>query len=67
MNKYTQKNGMEIEEGRLYLTVVGDLVRVETINLNENKLICKNITDSCKSHHRLDAAIKDNKFTILKF
>jgi len=62
MNEFTQNNGMVIKEGRNYTSHVGDLVKVLKIDTDQNQLVCYNISDQCKSWHRLDAAIKDNKF-----
>ena len=62
MNELTQENGMVIKEGRTYTSHVGDLVKVLKIDTEKNQLICYNISDQCKSWHRADAAIKDNKF-----
>ena len=59
---FTQKNGMEIKEGGTYRSVVGDLVRVLQIDQENNRVKCYNISDSCHSWHRIDSAIKDNKF-----
>lgn len=61
-NTFIQKNGMEIEEGKIYRSLVGDLVKVISINHERNELHCYNISESCNSWHRISAAIKDNKF-----
>lgn len=60
-NEFTQENGMTIKEGQAYRTLVGDLVKVEKIDVEKNQLIVYNISDQCRSWHRVDAAIKDNK------
>ena len=62
MNEFTQENGMLIKEGKNYTSHVGDLVKVLKIDTKKNQLVCYNISDQCKSWHRVDAAIKDNKF-----
>ena len=60
-NEFTQENGMTIKEGKNYRTLVGDLVKVKTINVEKNELVVYNISDQCTSWHRIDAAIRDNK------
>jgi len=65
--EFTQKNGMIIKEGKLYLSVVKELIKIEKIDQEKNSLICYNISLSCRSWHRLDAAIKDNKFILEKY
>ena len=59
---FTQKNGMQILEGKTYRSVVGDLVKVLKIDMEQNQMKCYNISISCNSWHRIDSAIKDNKF-----
>jgi len=59
---FIQKNGMQINENEIYRSVVGDLVKILKIDLKENRLHCYNISNSCNSWHRIDSAIKDNKF-----
>lgn len=61
-NSFTQENGMLIEEGNLYRSAVGDLVKVTTIDTVINSLKVYNISESCRTWCRIDAAIKDNKF-----
>ena len=61
-NTFVQENGLEIEENKNYLTLVGDLVKVIKIDLNRDQVHCYNISDSCNSWHRISSAIKDNKF-----
>ena len=60
-NEFTQNNGMTIKEGKNYRTLVGDLVKVMKIDVENNQLVVYNISDQCRSWHRIDAAIKDNK------
>ena len=60
-NKFTQENGMVIQENKNYRTLVGDLVKVMKIDVAKNELVVYNISDQCRSWHRVDAAIKDNK------
>ena len=57
-----QQNGLKIEEGKTYRSAVGDLVRVDIIDLKINTMKCYNISESSNAWHRIDAAIKDNKF-----
>ena len=59
---FTQQNGIEIKEGNTYRSVVGDLVRITKIDLEKNSVRCYNVSESCSSWHRIDSAIKDNKF-----
>lgn len=61
-NKFVQQNGIVVEEGKIYLSVAKDLVRVEKIDHENNRMTCTNISESCKSFHRIDSAIKDSKF-----
>jgi len=61
-NEFTQNNGITIKEGRNYTSHVGDLVKVMKIEVDKNTLICYNISEHCKSWHRIDSAITDNKF-----
>jgi len=61
-NTFTQKNGMTIEVGHIYRTVVGELVRVDVIDLDRMEVKVFNISISGNSFHRIDSAIKDNKF-----
>ena len=60
--EFTQENGMVIKENKNYRSVVGDLVKVMKIDVEKNQMICYNISDQAKAWHRIDAAIKDNKF-----
>jgi hypothetical protein len=59
---FTQKNGLEIKEGKTYRSHVGDLVKILNIDKEANQMKVYNISDSCHSWHRIDSAIKDNKF-----
>jgi len=61
-NTFVQENGMVIEEGKRYRSLVRDLVWVKEINLEKNEMHCYNISESCNSWHRISSAIKDNKF-----
>lgn len=61
-NTFVQENGMVIEEGKKYRSLVRDLVWVKEINLEKNEMHCYNISESCNSWHRISSAIKDNKF-----
>jgi len=65
--EFTQKNGLVIKENKLYLSVVGDLIKVQQIDKINNRLKCFNVSESCTSYHRIDTAIKDNKFTSEKY
>lgn len=58
----TQENGFVVKEGVTYRSHVGDLVKVLDINEKTNTVRVYNISDSCTSWHRIDSAIKDNKF-----
>lgn len=58
-----QRNGMEIHEGKTYRSHVGDLVKIIKIDKESNQMKVYNISESCHVWHRVDAAIKDNKFT----
>ena len=59
---FTQENGFVVNEGTNYRSYVGDLVKVLKIDLANNTVKIYNISDSCHSWHRIDSAIKDNKF-----
>lgn len=61
--KFTQKNDLVIEEGKVYTSIVGDMVKVEKIDIPENRMVCYNLSEKCRSWHRIDAAITDNKFS----
>jgi len=61
-NMFTQNNGLQIKEGKIYRSHVGDLVKVLEIDLEKKQMKCYNISDSANAWHRVDAAIKDNKF-----
>jgi len=61
-NQFTQNNGMVISENKNYRSVVGDLVKVLKIDVGTNTMICFNLSDQAKAWHRIDAAIKDDKF-----
>jgi len=61
-NEFTQDNEMVIKERKTYRSHVGDLVKVLKIDTESNVLKVYNISDSCHSWHRIDSAIKDNKF-----
>ncbi|HPI81971.1 MAG TPA: hypothetical protein PK122_01950 [Candidatus Paceibacterota bacterium] len=61
-NTFVQENGMKIEEGKKYRSLVGDLILVKEINVEKNEMKCYNISESCNSWHRISSAIKDNKF-----
>lgn len=63
-NTFIQNNGMEIKEGKIYRSHVGDLVKILKIDLKKNSVKVYNISDSANSWHRIDAAIKDNKFKV---
>lgn len=58
----TQKNGLEIKEGKTYRSHVGDLVKILNIDNSSNQMKVYNISESCHTWHRIDSAIKDNKF-----
>jgi hypothetical protein len=64
---FKQINGLEIKEGALYLSIVGDLIKITKINKHQNQLVCFNVSESCTSYHRIDSAIKDNKFVSKKY
>lgn len=59
---FEQNNGIQVEEGKIYRSVVGELVKVLEIDLDKNQMKCFNISEACTSYHRIDAAKKDNKF-----
>ena len=59
---FTQENGFVVKEGSTYRSHVGDLVKVLDINVVTNTVRVYNISESCTSWHRVDSAIKDNKF-----
>jgi len=59
---FEQTNGLIIEEGNTYKSHVGDLVKILSIDEKANQMKVYNISDSCHSWHRVDSAIKDNKF-----
>ena len=59
---FTQNNGMEIKIGKIYRSCVGDLVKVLEIDMDKLIMKCYNISDSATGYHRIDSAIKDNKF-----
>lgn len=61
-NTFTQENGLVIEEGKNYNSHVGDMVKVKKIDVENNQLVVYNISESCNSWHRIDSAIRDNKF-----
>jgi len=61
-NMFVQKNGMEIKEGKLYRSLVGDLVKVLTIKKETNTFKVYNVSESCHTWCRIDSAITDNKF-----
>jgi mRNA-degrading endonuclease RelE of RelBE toxin-antitoxin system len=61
-NTFVQNNGMEIQEGIVYRSHVGDLVKVLSINNDTNTVKIYNVSDSCHTWCRIDSAIKDNKF-----
>jgi len=61
-NTFVQKNGMEIEEGIVYRSHVGDLVKVLSISNETNTVKIYNVSDSCHTWRRIHSAIKDNKF-----
>ena len=63
-NVFEQDNGLVIEVGQNYRTHVGDLVKVKSIDVKKNQLVVTNISDQCTSWHRIDSAIKDNKFKV---
>jgi ribosomal protein L21 len=60
-NEFTQNNEMVIKEGKNYRTLVGDLVKVKKIDVENNTMIIFNISEQCNTWCRIDAAIKDNK------
>lgn len=59
---FEQNNGLKIEEGKTYRSHVGDLVKVLKLDEKTNQMKVYNISESCHSWHRIDSAIKDNKF-----
>ena len=59
---FEQQNGLQIEEGITYRSHVGDLVKILSIHEKANQMKVYNISESCHSWHRVDSAIKDNKF-----
>jgi mRNA-degrading endonuclease RelE of RelBE toxin-antitoxin system len=59
---FEQTNGLKIEEGSTYRSHVGDLVKILSIDKETNMLKVYNISESCHTWHRIDSAIKDNKF-----
>jgi len=59
---FEQSNGLKVVEGKTYRSHVGDLVRVENIDVSNNSMKCYNISESANAWHRIDSAIKDNKF-----
>jgi hypothetical protein len=62
MTSFTQDNGFIVEEKKTYKTRFGELARIEQINHETNQVKVYNISDSCNIWHRIDSAIKDNKF-----
>ena len=64
---FKQNNGLIIEEQKMYLSIVGDLIKILEIDKINNRLKIYNISDSCSSYHRIDSAIKDNKFVSRKY
>ena len=67
MNEFIQKNGLMIIENKMYLSVVGDLIKIKEIDILNNRLKVYNITEKCTSYHRIDSAITDNKFVSSKY
>ena len=59
---FEQENGLKIEEGNTYHSHVADLVKILNIDEKLNQMKVYNISESCHSWHRVDSAIKDNKF-----
>jgi len=59
---FEQINGLKIEEGSTYRSHVGDLVKILSIDQKSNQMKVYNISESCHTWHRIDSAIKDNKF-----
>ena len=59
---FEQQNGLKIEEGKTYRSHVGDLVKILLIDEESNQIKVYNISESCHTWHRIDSAIKDNKF-----
>lgn len=60
---FTQDNGLEIKEGKIYRSHVGDLVKILTVDMSKLQMKCYNISENANAWHRVDAAITDNKFT----
>jgi hypothetical protein len=59
---FIQKNGLEIFEGRLYMSHVGDLVKIKSFDEEKDEVQCYNVSESCNSWHMLSRALKENKF-----
>jgi hypothetical protein len=59
---FTQKNGLVVKEGKIYRSHVGDLVKVIQIDMEKLSMKCFNISEAANAWHRIDSAIKDNKF-----
>ena len=59
---FTQNNGLEIKEGKIYRSHVGDLVKIIEIDMKNLSMKCFNISEAANAWHRVDSAIKDNKF-----